>query len=486
MSSAANQKNDLPSTISVKLDRDNYTLWKSLVLPIIKGCKLDGYMLGTIKCLEQFIVDDSTTNKINPTYEDWQARDQAILGWLMNSMSIDIATQLLHCETSKQLWDEAQSLAGAHTRSKIMYLKSEFHSTQRGDMKMEQYLGKMTNLADKLKLAGSPISNSDLTIQILNGLDSDYNSVVVKLSDEIDISWVELQTQLLTFESRLEQLNNFSSLNLNATANFVAKNESRGTKFGSQGDWRGSNFRGMRGGRGRGRMSKPICQVCRRSGHTAIQCYYQFDKTYTGKIHSSESEKQGTYNAFIASPYEGQDHEWYFDSGANNHVTHQSDKIQELSENNGMNSLLVGNGARLKVMASGSTKLNNLNLHDVPKITKNLLSISKLTVDNNILVEFDENYCFVKDKLTGKALLKGELKNGLYQLCDNKDSYVYMSLKESWHRKLGHPNNKVLEKVLKECNVKTLPSDSFTLKLVNLENYICCLSKILPHMLRKF
>jgi len=54
-----------------------------------------------------------------------------------------------------------------------------------------------------------------------------------------------------------------------------------------------------------------------------------------------------------------------------------------------------------------------------------------------------------------------QLKNGLYQLCDNKYSYVYMSLKESWHRKLGHPNNKVLEKVLKECNVKTSPSDSF-------------------------
>jgi len=115
-------------------------------------------------------------------------------------------------------------------------------------------------------------------------------------------------------------------------------------------------------------------------------------------------------------------------------------------------------------MASGSTKLNNLNLHDVlyvPKIIKNLLSISKFTADNNILVEFDENCCFVKDKLTRKTLLKGELKNGLYQLCDNKDSYVYMSLKESWHRKLGHPNNKVLEKVLKECNVKTSPSDSF-------------------------
>jgi len=52
----------------------------------------------------------------------------------------------------------------------------------------------MKNFADKLKLAGSPISNSDLMIQTLNGLDTDYNPMVVKLSYQIHRSWVDLQT----------------------------------------------------------------------------------------------------------------------------------------------------------------------------------------------------------------------------------------------------------------------------------------------------
>jgi hypothetical protein len=226
-----NQKNDLPSTVSVKLDRDNYPLWKSLVLPLIRGCKYDGYMLGTKKCPDQFVTSTDNSKKINPDFEDWQAHDQALLGWLMNSMTVDIATQVLHCETSKQLWDEAQSLAGAHTRSRIIYLKSEFHNTHKGEMKMEQYLAKMKNLADKLKLAGSPISSSDLMIQTLNGLDSEYNPVVVKLSDQTNISWVDLQAQLLAFESRLDQLNNFNNINLNASANFASKNESEATNL---------------------------------------------------------------------------------------------------------------------------------------------------------------------------------------------------------------------------------------------------------------
>lgn len=152
-------------------------------------------------------------------------------------MAIDIATQLLHCETSKQLWDEGQSLDGANTRSRVTYLK--FHNTRKREMKMEEYLVEMKNLADKLKLAGAPITNSDLMIQTFNRLDSDYNPVVVKLSDQNNLSWVDLQTQLLAFESRLKQLNSFTNLTLTASANDASKTEFRGNnnKFQRHEKW---------------------------------------------------------------------------------------------------------------------------------------------------------------------------------------------------------------------------------------------------------
>jgi hypothetical protein len=141
-------------------------------------------MLGTKECPDEHLTSSDSSKTINPAFEEWVSHDQRLLGWLLNSMTTDIATQLLHCETSKQLWDEAQSLAGAHTKSQIIYLKSEFHGSRKGSMKMEEYLTKMKKLSDKLKLAGNPISMSDLTIQTLNGLDADYNPIVVKLSDQ--------------------------------------------------------------------------------------------------------------------------------------------------------------------------------------------------------------------------------------------------------------------------------------------------------------
>lgn len=49
-------------------------------------------------------------------------------------------------------------------------------------------------------------------------------------------------------------------------------------------------------------------------------------------------------------------------------------------------------------------------------ITRNLLSISKITIDNSVLVEFFVDQCVIKDKLRHVALLQGTLKDDLYRL----------------------------------------------------------------------
>ena len=53
------------------------------------------------------------------------------------------------------------------------------------------------------------------------------------------------------------------------------------------------------------------------------------------------------------------------------------------------------------------------------QITKNLISVSKFTKDNNVIADFFSNgclICLIKDKTTKQVLLKGTLKIGLYQL----------------------------------------------------------------------
>ena len=56
----------------------------------------------------------------------------------------------------------------------------------------------------------------------------------------------------------------------------------------------------------------------------------------------------------------------------------------------------------------------------MPKITKNLISISQFTKENNVIAEFFSYGCLIKDKVTRQVLLRGSLKTGLYQLDVNQ------------------------------------------------------------------
>jgi hypothetical protein len=76
----------------------------------------------------------------------------------------------------------------------------------------------------------------------------------------------------------------------------------------------------------------------------------------------------------------------------------------------------MGNGAGLQISHLGAsticTKEKLLHLNNilcVPSINKNLMSISQLTKDNNMIVKFTSSSCFMKDPLNHMILLHGTL-----------------------------------------------------------------------------
>ena len=171
---------------------------------------------------------------------------------------------------------------------------------------------------------------------------------------------------------------------------------------------------------------------------------------------------------------------------------------------------MVGDGTELPISHIGKIDLADFgtsskplalrNILLVPSITNNLISISKFTLDNNVIVEFNSASCYVKDKRTRDVLLKGTLSSGLYQLqlpcssqspassqlssnlastdycstsqsthcCSNLSATLFSghntiptsgcscsqkSLVHLWHIRLGHPNNVVLTKVLSHLQI---------------------------------
>lgn len=55
---------------------------------------------------------------------------------------------------------------------------------------MVEYLTKMKSISNNLLLVDCPISIDDLITQTLAGLDSEYNPIVVQLTDKAELSWL--------------------------------------------------------------------------------------------------------------------------------------------------------------------------------------------------------------------------------------------------------------------------------------------------------
>ncbi|XP_022842004.1 uncharacterized protein LOC111365701 [Olea europaea var. sylvestris] len=155
---------NLTQMVSMKLDKNNFLLWKNMILPIIRGHNLEGHILGTKLCPLEFISTQTTGEagasvKVtqNPQYSQWMFIDQLLIGWLYSSMTPEIAMRVMGSSNSNQLW----------TTVNESYVKL---------------------LADNLEVAGKTIPLADLITQVLVGLDEEYTPIVVQINSRDSIS----------------------------------------------------------------------------------------------------------------------------------------------------------------------------------------------------------------------------------------------------------------------------------------------------------
>lgn len=164
---------------------------------------------------------------------------------------------------------------------------------------------------------------------------------------------------------------------------------------------------------------------------------------------------------------------WYPDSGATHHVCKNASDLHGSTPYTGTSSLLMVNGVSSKISSIGNThfstekKLLHLtNVLCVPSIWKNLLSVSKFATDNNVFFEFHPSYCVIKDIQTQEILMRGQVREGLYQfsagssvLSPSVNNIVVQRSSTAddvfalWHKRLGHPAPNIVKAVLDNCSI---------------------------------
>ncbi|KAL5567291.1 hypothetical protein UlMin_030455 [Ulmus minor] len=175
-----------------------------MVTTVIRGHKLDAYLLGSLPCPPKLIPAEPTTQgeagiglKLNPEYKQWVVNNQLLMSWLYESMNESVITQVMGCSTSTNF----------------------IQKTNKGSTSMDDYLKQMKSWADILAIAGNPYPKSQLIANVMSGLDGEYMPIVVLIESRDTISWQELQDTLLSYDSKLEHINRTNKMVAAPTAN---------------------------------------------------------------------------------------------------------------------------------------------------------------------------------------------------------------------------------------------------------------------------
>ncbi|KAI3719151.1 hypothetical protein L6452_20045 [Arctium lappa] len=427
--------NTLLHMLTIKLSSSNYLLWRNQIIPILSYQNLLRHVDGSATAPSPTIVQDDK-EVANPDIPLWLAADQRTIIVLHASLTEEAVSVIVGLSTARQIWVALETAYNNSSIERVQNLHDQLRQTLKGDKSVAEYGRNFKLLCDQLSAIGHPVDETDQMHWFLCGLGPPFETFSTAIrSSRPHPSFSDLLTRAESHELFVRAIHGSSSPAVAFSAHFPRQSLNS----------RGRGSRGSRGSRnigGRGRRS-PHCQLCRKDGHYANFCPNL--ATYATQAPSTDDQLARAFHAQCHVTSGGPD--WYVDSGATDHMTASSDSVSSPTPPTGIASVTFGNSQTLPVSHTGhSTISDRIRLRDilvVPHLSKNLLSVSKLTQDNDVDVLFSYPHFLIQDRRTKQVLARGCREDGLYVLRTRRDALVATTFcpkasYEVWHSRLGH------------------------------------------------
>ncbi|XP_059599280.1 retrovirus-related Pol polyprotein from transposon RE2 isoform X2 [Vitis vinifera] len=430
-----------------KLTGHNYHQWAKAILMFITGRGKDEYLFSTTE----------PPKKDDKRFKVWNTENNLVMSWLINAMDTEIGQNFLFYDTAHEIWMAAkETYSDSDNTADLFDIKGALHDLRQGD-------------ASRYKR----IIEKERVFKFLLGLDKSLDEVRGRILGTKPLPTIrEAFSEVRREESRKKLMM--------GTRPF--SNVQEGSALISQGSTNIQEGTALvsRGYDARQKKGRPWCDHCRRPGHTKETCW-----KIHGKPTDWKSNKEKESRAFVADP-EGKERStndstlfskeqvdwlqkmfsqgsstnpvistgsaaqrgnflialhtktedssgWIIDSGASDHMTGDISVLHDCSpchENykvriaDGSLSTLTGIG---RVIISETLTLNQVLL--VPKLSCNLLSISKLTRDLNCVAKFSSSHCLFQDLASGMMIGNAKESKGLYwfRAAGKQDSQAHHS-----------------------------------------------------------
>ncbi|KAJ9538837.1 hypothetical protein OSB04_031570 [Centaurea solstitialis] len=485
--------NDLEPTVPIiiinlsnilKLTSTNYLSWKLQIEATLVGYGLFKFLDGSHPTPPPTIVKNNESVS-NPAYLTWVRQDRLLFGALIGTLEHTIVPLISRTTTSQAMWETLANTFASASRGHIKQLKAQLKMITKGPQSITEFMQAVKVLTDQLAILGDPVKTEDITDKVLEGLDSSYQGVIDAVNArDTPISFAELHEKLINRELTIKAqpllgaypatvhhtssrpIYHHNNRQSNTPHNIHhAHPHPKSTQLSSP------NYTGQRPFLGR-------CQWCHTKGHSLQKCPIFQEKHPSIRPPRPSSNPSNPPQANVATAFAPTGSTpWLLDSGASHHVAHDLSNLSLHQPYDGTEEVVIGDGTGLPITHTGSTLITTLlrslrlsNVLCVPNMQRNIISIYKLCLDNNISIEFSSDYFFFKDCLTGEILLTGAPKNGVYEWSSSTESIVAFSNKTSaidWHHRLGHPALAILKSLLSSFNPNVVNDFSFNCNAYN-------------------
>jgi uncharacterized membrane protein YgcG len=353
MLSSSIASNIYANVVTKRLTKANHVTWKAQVMVVLQGARLVGHVTRVVQAPPQEIDGKEGSKVLNLAYEEWYAIDQQVLGFLLSSLSKNIAPQVATKLTRADAWKEVENMFSSRMRARTINTRLQLATTQKGSMTVAEYMNKMRSLGDEMAAVGRKLEDDELVEYILTAIVPKYDPIILAvIARESSVSINELYAQLLTFETRLTLMNAQEGGGSLANLEYHGCDHSSRGSFGRNGGGRDGSARGGHGGyscgsgcggfncggHDTGSDKHPISHVCKKRGHMADRCWHRFEEDYVlnERTTAAASGPQGDTN-------------WCTDSGAIDHITSDLEKPAIHDKYTGNDQIHIASGSGMNI-----------------------------------------------------------------------------------------------------------------------------------------
>ncbi|KAJ9557506.1 hypothetical protein OSB04_012120 [Centaurea solstitialis] len=465
--------NDLEPTVPIiiinlsnilKLTSTNYLSWKLQIEATLVGYGLFKFLDGSHPTPPPTVVKNNESIS-NPAHLTWVRQDRLLFRALIGTLEHTIVPLISRITTSQAMWETLANTFASASRGHIKQLKAQLKTITKGPQSITEFMQAVKVLTDQLAILADPVKTEDITDKVLEGLDSSYQGVIDAVNArDTPISFAELHEKLINRELTIKAqtllgaypatvhhtssrpIYHHNNRQSNTPHNIHhAHPHPKSTQLSSPNYYTGQ------------RPFLRRCQWCHTKGHS-LQNTLPFVHPVPHLTYISNPPQA---NVATASAPTGST-PWLLDSGASHHVAHDLSNLSLHQPYDGTEEVVIGDGTGLPITHTGSTLITTLlrslrlsNVLCVPNMQRNIISIYKLCLDNNISIEFSSDYFFFKDRLTGAILLTGAPKNGSIVAFSGKTYAI------DWHHRLGHLALAILKSLLSSFNPNVINDFSF-------------------------